>query len=175
MEEIPSTFGWQGSGVVVFLGEVIINGKISKPTLMNLQIELQLNQFAQGLLPIDELLTYFSSLDASLKGSYLSHLIGLIIQSKPVIEDVPMAIEESQLKPNYTPCVLMKKGVAQHHLRKIAELPEDEQPKVLVLFLHLFKVSYLRRFLMEKDLPHKWWYWDLSVPENVERVLLRRW
>jgi hypothetical protein len=140
---------------------------------MDIKTDLQLNQFAQNLLPIEEILASFSTLDASLKNTYLNNLVDLIIQSKPALEDVPVAIEKSQLKSTHTPCVLLKKGIDQHHLRKIANLPETEQSKVLVLLLHLFKIAYLRRFLVEKDLPHKWWYWDLSVPENVERVLLK--
>lgn len=95
----------------------------------------------------------------------------MIIQSKPQVKDIELAIEDSGLKPTYTPCVLLKKGIAKHNLQKIVNLPEEEYMKSFVLLLSLFKAGYKRRFNIEKDNPDKWWYWDLSDSRNVEMIL----
>ncbi len=67
--------------------------------------------------------------------------------------------------------MLLSKGVANHNLQKIAELPESELNKALLLLLGLFKISYQRRFKEEKNHPDKWWYWDLSDEHTVEIIL----
>jgi hypothetical protein len=93
------------------------------------------------------------------------------MQSKPEEGDIEPAIIKSDLKSTFTPCVLLKKGVANHNLKKIINLPEYELTKAFVLLLNLFKVAYERRFIDEKDNPHKWWYWELSDHEKLEKVM----
>jgi len=129
-----------------------------------------INLYAQGLNSSDTLLSTFSAFDSTEKRSYLRGLIGLIQQSKPNAEDIEPAITESGLKPTFTPCVLLKKGVQSHDLERIATLPEPELNKALLLLLALFKIAYLRRFIAEKNSPDKWWYWDFSDERNYESV-----
>lgn len=137
---------------------------------MNVEDEILINKYGQDLISADELLKNFSVYALLNKGVYLRELLGLIGQSKPKDEDIELAIKESGLKPTFTPCVLLQKGVASHHLQKIVELPEPELNKAFVLLLSLFKVAYSRRFKEEKNNPNKWWYWDLSDSETVDRV-----
>ena len=132
---------------------------------------ITLNKYGQGLIVPEILVDEFSDLGLIEKRNYLKEIIALILQSKPQEEDIPPAILESKLKPTFTPCVLLSKGVANHHLQKIAELPEAELYNVLRLLLGLFKVSYQRRFQTEKNHPDKWWYWDLSDEHRVEMIL----
>lgn len=138
---------------------------------MVLQDEILVNKFGQGLVDYEVLLDKFQSFDLGARNKFLNDLLFLVLQSKPNDGDIGTAIRESGLKPTFTPCVLLQKGVAYHNLKKIAELPIGEQEKVLKLFLSLFKVSYQRRFQLEKNDPHKWWYWDLSKDENVKKVI----
>jgi hypothetical protein len=137
---------------------------------MNIEDEILINKYGQDLISADELLKNFSVYDLLSKGVYLRELLGLIVQSKPKDEDIELAIKESGLKPTFTPCVLLQKGVANHHLQKIVELPEVELSKAFVLLLSLFKVAYSRRFKEEKNSPNKWWYWDLSNNETVDQI-----
>lgn len=130
-----------------------------------------LNKYGQGLILPDILLNEFLVFGLIEKRNYLKEIISLILQSKPHEEDIQPAIYESKLKPTFTPCVLLSKGVANHHLQKIAELPETELNKALLLLLSLFKLSYQRRFQAEKNNPDKWWYWDLSDERKVEMIL----
>ncbi|MEY8761987.1 DUF5958 family protein [Chryseobacterium tongliaoense] len=134
--------------------------------------QISINKYGQGHIQIDVLKSNFVSFNLEKKKDYLEEIISLIIQSKPTDEDIEPAIKESNLKNTFTPCVLLKKGIVNHNLRKLANLPEYELEKVLVLLMSLFKIAYQRRFIEEKNNPGKWWYWDLSDP-NIESVILK--
>jgi len=138
---------------------------------MKLEDQVLVNQFGQGLIAIDQLTADFSLLEIMTKRKFLNELLFLIMQSKPKETDIELVIIKSGLKSTYTPCVLLKKGVANHNLKNIVNLPEYELTKAFVLLLSLFKIAYERRFIDEKDNPHKWWYWDLSDREKLEMIM----
>jgi hypothetical protein len=138
---------------------------------MKLEDEIIVNKFGQGLVAIEQLTEDFSLLEVFQKKEFLNGFLYLIMQSKPKKEDIEPAILESSLKPTFTPCILLKKGVANHDLEKLVNLPEKELTKVFVLLLSLFKIAYKRRFAVEKDNPDKWWYWDLSDTEKVKMIM----
>ncbi len=138
---------------------------------MKLEDEILVNKYGQGLIAIEQLTNKFSLLNWTQKKLFLNDILYLIMQSKPKEADIELAINESGLKPTYTPCVLLRKGIANHHLIKIIELPEAELNKAFVLLLSLFKVAYKRRFDIERDNPDKWWYWDLSDSKKVEMII----
>ncbi|WP_348800621.1 DUF5958 family protein [Flavobacterium adhaerens] len=140
---------------------------------MELSNEIEVNKFGQGLVEIDDLFNNFSLLSFDKKKDFLIDILFLIMQSKPEEEDIENVIEQSKLKRTYTPCVLIKKGVANHTLKKLTELPENELSKSFILLLHLFKISYKRRFEIEKNDINKWWYWDLSDDVKVKTILAK--
>ena len=137
---------------------------------MKIEDVILINKYGQGLVVIDELKEGFSNYGLIDKRKYLTELKGLIGQSKPTDIDIEPAILTSGLKPTYTPCVLLGKGVASHNLEKLIKLPENELNKVFLLLLSLFKVAYQRRFSIEKNHPDKWWYWDLSDEMNISKI-----
>lgn len=137
---------------------------------MKIEDVILINKYGQGLVVIDELKEGFSNYNLLDKRRYLTELKGLIGQSKPTDSDIEPAILGSGLKPTYTPCVLLGKGVASHNLEKLIKLPENELNKVFLLLLSLFKVAYQRRFAIEKNHPDKWWYWDLSDEMNISKI-----
>lgn len=141
---------------------------------MELLNEIQVNKFGQGLVQINDLSNIFSLLTLNEKKEFLNDILFLIMQSKPKEDDIERAIEESNLKRTYTPCILIKKGVANHNLKKLLDLPENEINKSFTLLLHLFKISYSRRFEIEKDDVNKWWYWDLSDDKKVKTIIENR-
>ena len=137
---------------------------------MNIEQEILINQYGQDLIDLDQILFSFENLPMNDKGHFMNEIIFLIMQSKPKEEDIGPAILKSKLRPTYTPCVLLRKGVANHHLLKITRLPENEWIKVLTLLLSLFSIAYKRRFEAEKNNPDKWWYWDLSDKNKVDQL-----
>lgn len=138
--------------------------------MLKVEEAINLNKYGQDILHIKYLLKSFSELKTSEKRNYLTEVLSLIHQSKPKEEDIELSIISSGLKPTYTPCVLLKKGFGSHNLNKIINLPDNELNKSLILFLNLFKIVYKRRFLIEKDNPDKWWYWDLSEENNINKI-----
>ncbi len=138
---------------------------------MNLADEILINKHGQDLIDCNELVEKFDLLDFSKKRIFLNDLLYLIKQSKAKDDDIELAILESKLKPTYTPCILLRKGVANHHLQKIIELPEAEMDKAFLLLLSLFKIAYRRRFANEKNAPNKWWYWDLSDASTIDKII----
>jgi len=137
---------------------------------MKREYEILINKYGQELINIEQLLNLYESFDLTSKKLFLNEMLFLILQSKPIEGDIEPAIINSSLKSTYTPCVLLKKGVANHNLEKLINLPENELTKVFVLLLNLFKIAYNRRFVIEKDKPDKWWYWDLSDEININKI-----
>ena len=134
---------------------------------MKLEYEILINQFGQDIIDTDWLVSLFDNLCNNDKRTFINGLVTLIIQSRPETGDIEPAILCSRLKPTYTPCVLLKKGVENSNLYKIAELPNNELRKVVILLLSVFKIAYRRRYEQERDNPDKWWYWDLSDDKKI--------
>lgn len=141
---------------------------------MNIEKEISLNLFAQGIYDINRMIDDFKSLSLEMKRIYLNDIIILIIQSKPNSTDIETSIDISKLKSTYTPCVILKKGIEKHNLQKIANLPTNELDKSFILLIHLFRTAYLRRFEIEKNEPTKWWYWDFLDKNNYNKLDLIR-
>jgi hypothetical protein len=120
--------------------------------------------------PIHVVVLRFTGMHKNFQKAFFVDIINLIQQSKPVNEDIELAIVESKLRPTYTPCIMLKKGVANHNLQKLINLPDNELQKVFILLLSLFKIAYRRRFKEEKNNPDKWWYWDLSDKEKINTL-----
>ncbi|MDQ0639307.1 hypothetical protein QF042_002872 [Pedobacter sp. W3I1] len=137
---------------------------------MNLDIDILINKYGQDLDVLDQIQDVFDNLDQVKQEEMLNGITYLILQSKPIYEDVEVAINSSGLKPSLTPCILLKKGVLNANLQKIIKLPKREYNSVLKLFLNLFKIAYKRRFDIEKNKNDKWWYSDLSDESNINKI-----
>ncbi|WP_314271328.1 DUF5958 family protein [Capnocytophaga sputigena] len=138
---------------------------------MKIEMEILINKYGQGLIPLIVLQEKFDAYSLCQKRSFLQEMSFLIIQSKPKEEDVDLAIKKEKLKSGYTPCVLLKKGISSYNLERVINLPENEMGKIFILFMGIFKIAYIRRFKEEMNNINKWWYWDLSDNSNVERIL----
>ena len=138
---------------------------------MKIEIEILINKYGQGLIPLSVLQEEFDAYSLYQKRSFLQEMSFLIIQSKPKEEDVDLAIKKEKQKSGYTPCVLLKKGISSYNLERVINLPENEMIKTFILFMSIFKIAYSRRFKEEMNNINKWWYWDLSDNGNVERIL----
>lgn len=138
---------------------------------MKIEMEILINKYGQGLIPLIVLQEKFDAYSLCQKRSFLQEMSFLIIQSKPKEEDVDLAIKKEKLKSGYTPCVLLKKGISSYNLERVINLPENEMGKIFILFMGIFKIAYSRRFKEEMNNINKWWYWDLSDNSNVERIL----
>lgn len=137
---------------------------------MDINEQIVINKFGQDLLSFPEILNIFQSKDKENKKKFLNDLAFLIIQSKSNDNDIDNAIKLGKLKPTFTPCVKIKKGIKVNVLQELIDLPDNELEKVLILFLSLYKIAYKRLLITEKDNPNKWWYQDLSNKDFTERI-----
>lgn len=137
---------------------------------MNIDEQIIINKFGQDLSAFHDLLNLFQSKDQENKKKFLADLAFLIIQSKPNDNDIDKAIELGMLKPTYTPCVKIRKGIKGNVLQEIIDLPDNEIEKVFILFLSLYKIAYKRLLITEKENPYKWWYQDLSNDDYIARI-----
>lgn len=137
---------------------------------MNINEQILINKFGQDLLSFQDVLNFFDSLDRENKKKTLNELAYLILQSKSVDSDIDKAIELGKLKPTYTPCVKIRKGIKSNTLQELINLPENETNKVLTLFLSLYKIAYKRLLETEKENPNKWWFQDLSNDNYISRI-----
>lgn len=137
---------------------------------MNIEQVILLNKYGQNVVDIEDLILLFDSLNLDDQKEYLNNLLFFILQSRVQDEDIEPAIENSKLRRTFTPCVIIKKGVKTHNLKRLIDLPDNELNKSLILLLNLFKIAYLKRFEIGKGNKYKWWYWDLSNEEIVEEI-----
>jgi hypothetical protein len=108
--------------------------------------ELQLNRIAQGLVPEELGLRWFGGLAAAERVAVLQDLAYITHQSHPKLEEVPLAIVRSGLKPTFTPCVMLQNADRPTSaLSRIASLPEPEHAKSFRLLLALFSIADARR------------------------------
>jgi len=138
---------------------------------MTIEQEILLNQFGQGIYNNYKIINQFELFDIDTKRNILRDMEHFIIQSNTTFEDIGQAINESKLKSTFTPCVILNKGLNSKNFDKIINLPESELTKAFRLFIHLFKISYSRRYLFEKGNSNKWWYWDLSNQKNIDKII----
>ena len=122
-------------------------------------ITLPLNKFAQGIIDYDRLFKIYQELDGVRRDSFKKTLLELISQSRCKDIDVDLAIKNSRLKPTKNCCVIAKKGIYYHNLRRVYLSDNDEVS--ICLLVNIFKIGYLRR-RSEDDNPAKWWNLDLS-------------
>lgn len=138
--------------------------------MLKIEDAILVNKYGQGIIDIYPIIKLFKTFDVEKQRDYLQEIASLILQSKPDKNDIQPAIKESGLKPTCTPCVLLKKGIENHNIKKIITLPDAELEKALKILVSLFKVAYQRRFNEEKNNPGKWWYWDMSDQINISKI-----
>jgi hypothetical protein len=105
-----------------------------------------LNRVAQGRLPFSDAVKWFESLPETEQQSWLKTVALMSHQAHPRHEDVDGAIKLAELKPTFTPCVILHSAVQpEHALKRIAALPAEEHPKAFRLMFALYCIADTRR------------------------------
>lgn len=123
------------------------------------EIELRINEIAQGFLTGEQGNLWFNNLNAVEKSEVLRSLSKFVVQSHPTNEEVCKAIVVSGLNQNFTPCVLISKFDLKYALHKINLLPDNEIDKSWSLLISLFTIcdSRRRRLSCGQGCTH-WWH-----------------
>jgi hypothetical protein len=105
-----------------------------------------LNRVAQGHQPFAVAVQWFGSLSDSETQSWLKALALMCHQAHPQAEEVDAAIALADLKPTFTPCVMLRRAARpEHTFNSIASLPPEERQKSFRLLLALYCIADTRR------------------------------
>ncbi|XXX73574.1 DUF5958 family protein [Sorangium sp. So ce134] len=118
-----------------------------------------LNRLAQGLITEEEGRLWFGGLVEGEQRDVLGKLWFFAAQAGAREGDVDNAIARAQLKPSFTPCVLLKTGRLKIQAAKVLGLPLAEYEKSFRLLSALFQIADERRRREEcKDGCSHWWH-----------------
>ena len=109
------------------------------------ETELKINKLAQGLITLDEGLSWYDESDAESRNKIMRALDLCIFQSHPTNEDIEKGIKNSGLKESYSPCVLVRKKPFNEVRQKVLNMSEPDQRRSFILFLSIFSVADKRR------------------------------
>jgi hypothetical protein len=107
--------------------------------------ELQLNRIAQGLIPLAEGTAWFEGLGSEEQRAVLRVLVLITGQAHPLKSEVEPAIKQAQLKPTFTPCVMVSKAPIPEKGFNFGNLPPHEWVKTFRLLIALFSIADRRR------------------------------
>lgn len=139
---------------------------------LSLSDEITFNQFGQGVVSELALLERFSQFNEEQKRMRVLSLFTLARQSKLNEEDIKQVLTDvPPTKPDQSPFSILYTSRLNKGLR--INLAETELDNSFVLLLRLFKTAYQRCYEREKGNIANWWYWDLSKPETVQRIVSR--
>ena len=129
------------------------------------QDEIMINSFAQEKIILEDILVWFDNLNVEKQNETISRARLCLDQSHPSIETIEKAIELIPLKPTVNPIVLLKTKGLKIALQKIILLPKNENRKVFITLISVFKVSdTVRRNTWCKDgCNHEW--------HNLDKIL----
>ncbi|NKC16808.1 MAG: hypothetical protein GKR94_32830 [Gammaproteobacteria bacterium] len=147
---------------------------------MSLEIEIYLNQLAQGIKSVNKAVEWFVDLADNFQLDVLTKLAFFILQAGGLGRDVEEAIFLSGLRKTYTPCQLLLKAqrdepegniLLKQVLTKAINLPENERQKSFRLLLALFSIADKRKRSRGLDPDKYWWHRDLSDDVIVDEIL----
>jgi hypothetical protein len=127
-----------------------------------------LNRVAQGRLPFADAVRWFESLPESEHPGWLKTIALMCHQSHPLHEEIDRAITLAQLKPTFTPCVMIRTGeMPEHVLNRVADLPADERQKAFRLMFALYCIADTRRRQTQckNGCSHEWHNFDTDAAE----------
>ncbi len=130
---------------------------------MNFIDEITLNQIRQNLLNKEDAKNWFFNLSIEHQKAILQRLSYLVLQAGTRDGDVNIAIKKSNLRPTYTPCILLSQGRIKEQIAKVLKLPNSEFLKAFILLITLFEIADTRRYNNScQDGCTHWWHRDLS-------------
>ncbi len=129
------------------------------------QDEIMINSFAQERISLEQILVWFENLNLEKQSETISRARLCLDQSHPNTETIEKAVELIPLKITATPIVLIKTKGFKIALQKIVLLPENENKKVFITLISVFKVAdIVRRNTWCKDgCNHEW--------HNLDKIL----
>jgi hypothetical protein len=125
-----------------------------------------LNRVAQGRLPFADAVRWFESLPEAEQEPWLKTIALMCHQAHPHHDEIESALVLAQLKPTFTPCVMVLAAARpEHALDRIATLPVDERHKAFRLMFALYCIADTRRreTQCKNGCSHEWHNFDKNT------------
>ena len=125
-----------------------------------------LNRVAQGRLPFTDAVRWFESLPETEQPGWLKTIALMCHQAHPLHEEIDPAITLAELRPTFTPCVMIRAAVRpEHALDRVATLPADERQKAFRLMFALYCIADTRRRQTQckNGCSHEWHNFDTNA------------
>jgi hypothetical protein len=125
-----------------------------------------LNRVAQNRLPFADAIRWFEALPEAEQPSWLKTIALMCHQAHPRREEIDVAIALAELKPTFTPCVMLHTATQpEQALGRIAALPAAERQKAVRLMFALYCVADTRRRQTDcrEGCSHEWHNLDKDV------------
>ena len=105
-----------------------------------------LNRVAQGRLPFSDAVQWFDALPQENQQPWLRTIALMCHQAHPHPQEIDAAITLAELKPTFTPSVMLHAAAQPEHvLERVANLPTDERQKAFRLLFALYCIADKRR------------------------------
>ncbi|QJW90216.1 hypothetical protein HNV11_12940 [Spirosoma taeanense] len=138
---------------------------------MELEEEIAIVQFGQGIYSKENLLTRFSQLDEARKMSWLWYIENLLHPLKPTEAEIESLNASTASVNDDAPFLIIRFSGLKKVLRIRTSKGAIDQSYGLLL--DLFKMAYQRCYSLESGGLTSWWYQDLSNSETVQQILTR--
>jgi hypothetical protein len=125
-----------------------------------------LNRVAQGRLPFAAAVRWFESLPEAEQPGWLKTIAFICHQTHPLPAEIDGAIVLAQLRPTFTPCVMLRTAARpEHALDRIAALPTGERQKAFRLMFALYCIADTRRRQTQckNGCSHEWHNFDTNA------------
>lgn len=130
-----------------------------------------LAKYAQGAVVFNSFVGYLKFMKPQERKIFLLQIVELIGHFSFEDSATDRAIRESGLSDTCTACLMLKEGIYETQLQKIAEVAESELESSFRLLLTLFSIGYQEGYQKQKNAPTKFWYWDYSDVENTYKFI----
>jgi hypothetical protein len=132
---------------------------------------LLLNQVAQGIHAVDDLLKEVDGTDDHERLAWFDDLAMAVSQSHPHPAEIEQAIVESGVLATLTPSVLLRAKPLGQALSTMRDLPTHETHRTFRILVTLLGISDGRRRASCDGDCHHWWHEDLRDPAVVRSLL----
>jgi hypothetical protein len=140
-------------------------------SVLNINEEIKLNQFVQGIFTLGEMETWFLTYNEQDERSVLFALLNMVIQSGATTDDISVAANNIK-KGRATPTIMLlnPNKPFQKFGHKICDLPKNELLNGFKVLLCTLAISDNRRKESEKGECNHWWHKDLSDKKELAAI-----
>lgn len=138
----------------------------------NIEEEILINQFSQGLVTIEEMNKWFATYDLLNKKDIIHNLLNLVIQSHPTYDEIESsAILLNKITSSSAVKLLNRNKPFNRFGYEICDLPEKElQTGFDILLFTLAKADKRRKEQEDSNSCTHWWHKDLSDEEYLQKL-----